>query len=103
MGCFYLQDRRKFMDIYSGENKILQRSDVSQWNLLSGTSEKYKTVTISKGNYFPGIYEFADSFNFPVTFSAFVINNSNADIKVHMDNGGNDTESNVIKAGSQGK
>ncbi|NRN92694.1 hypothetical protein [Lactobacillus helveticus] len=92
------------MSAYIEGKKFLDENDLPpQWNLLSGTSEKYKTVTIPKGAYYPGNYEFFNNFNFPVTFSAFVINNSDTDIRAHMDDFGNGTESNVIKAGSQGK
>lgn len=69
------------MDIYGGGNKILQRSDVPQWNLLTGTSQELQTITIPKGNFYPGNYQhgeyqkekLADGVS---TYSAYIVNKS---------------------------
>lgn len=96
------------MQIYGGGDKLLQRSDVPQWNLLTGTSQEFKTVTIPRNSYYPGKYEFQNNFDFPVIFSAYVINKSNQDLLFNMDGGagsiaGQNTVSSIIKANSQGR
>ena len=93
-------------NIFANGEKLLTESDLPpQWNLLTGTSQDFKTVTIPKNSYFPGKYEFLNNFDFPVVFSAYVINKSNQDLVFNMDHGsGNeDTVSSIIKANSQGR
>lgn len=86
--------------IYLDGHKILEDSDNRlNWNLLTGSSQEFKNVTIQKDHYYPG-YEFEKEYDFPVTFSAFVVNKSDMDILVHMDGKGIDADSNIIKANS---
>ena len=91
------------MQIFGGGNKILQRSDVPQWNLIPGTSQEFKTITIAKGNYYPEKYVYEVTYDCPCTFSAVIENDSKYDIVAHMDGNGNDADSNVIAAKSTGK
>ena len=101
----YLRKENKMVEYLNGE-KLLTESDLPpQWNLLTGTSQEFKTVTIPKNSYFPGKYEFQNNFDFPVVFSAYVINKSNQDLVLNMDHGsGNeDAVSSIIKANSQGR
>ena len=91
------------MQVYGGGNKILQRSDVPQWNLIPGTSQEFKTITIAKGDYYPEKYVYEVPYDCPCTFSAVIENDSKYDIVAHMEGNGNDADSNVIAAKSTGK
>ena len=91
------------MQVYGGGDKILQRSDVPQWNLIPDTSQEFKTITIAKGNYFPEKYVYQVPYDCPCTFSAVIENDSKYDIVAHMDGNGDGADSNVIAAKSTGK
>ena len=69
------------MQLFGGGDEFLQRSDVPQWNLLTGTSQKLQTITIHKGNYYPGSYQRGDwnaepMYNGLATYSVYVVNQS---------------------------
>ena len=91
------------MQIFGGGEELLQRSDVPQLNLIPGTSQEFKTITIAKGNYYPEKYVYEVPYDYPCTFSAVIENDSKYDIVAHMDGNGNDADSNVIAAKSTGK
>lgn len=91
--------------IYIEGLRLLDESDKNvNWNLIDGTSQKFQTLTIKKGNFYNQESQCTHVFEFPVTYSAFVVNNGDQDIQFHMNNNGpDDSLSNIIKAHSKGE
>ena len=97
------------MQLFGGGDEFLQRSDVPQWNLLTGTSQKLQTITIHKGNYFPGGYQRGDwnaqpMYNGLATYSVYVVNQSaKYPIAAEIDSKSGTVFSNLIPPKSEGR
>lgn len=68
--------------LYLDGHKLLEDNDLPpQWNLLSGTSQSLETITIPKGQFYPGKYQQGNwgspaFYNGLATYSAYIINKS---------------------------
>lgn len=94
--------------IYLSGHKLLEDTDNRlNWNLLTGTNQKLKTITIPKGEDYPGVYQRGDwratpMYNGLATYSIYVINTSSKySLSIHAES--NDAITNVIAPNSSGR